>query len=728
MGYKTMALARAFRISVAVLIVCNGVGLISNSASAGISIANTSISVAQTRDGRTITLGYQLTSTSDTPAQLVASLTGPSAEVVKDLLITGFNVNVTTGTNWYYRDFQVNLPPYAATGPSTLYDVVYTVKWGTSSSTSITKPDILTMQSPIPVRIPILMYHKIGPALYSQYWNTTDMLRAQMAALRAYGYTALTCRELMDIRAGLAAAPAKPIMLTFDGGYQNFYTDALPIIMAENYKTVMFLLTGVMGTDNSWDGDNNPVINFMTWDEVTAAYATGQMDLESHSVTHPDLTTSGSTKRKQELENSRNDLRSRYGAPVDFFCYPYGSYNDTVKRAVRDAGYFAAFAAWGGVETTCSDKYALKRVPIYWDAVTDYDPSKPGSFFFTKIGDSLAIPTITISQIRYLDPITGNPFSGGELQWGQTVKVQVTATNSGAASDVIASLALDTDTNSANGSVYDTHSVNPMQDILVTAWTGQKTFEWLWTVPVDAPTGQYYSKVSFHDRFYVLGFLKPAYQQAFSIKSNLIQIESAKQQNSGTLVSVKNAVVSAEFPDFFYLEADSRACGIRVEKTGHGLMPNIRASVAGSVAINASGEMCIVASYAASVGVGHIEPLGMINSALGGGSVGYQDGVWGWQTVRNETTGSLEKRWMQVSGLNNIGLLVRVWGQVKSVDAQSRTLVINDGSGQDIECTWVDNISIDPGWTYVTVTGISSCRKEGDELRPLVLIVSVEGS
>ena len=163
-------------------------------------------------------------------------------KVVKDDIPAGVSVAVQPGTNWYYRQFRINLPPYASSGASVFYDITYVVRWDASESASLKRSDILKMLAPMPVRVPILMYHKIGDALYSQYWNTTDMLRAQLAALRAYGYTALTCQELMDIRAGLAPAPAKPILLTFDGGYQNFWLDAIPILMQHDYRAVMFLL------------------------------------------------------------------------------------------------------------------------------------------------------------------------------------------------------------------------------------------------------------------------------------------------------------------------------------------------------------------------------------------------------------------------------------------------------------------------------------------------------
>lgn len=68
-------------------------------------------------------------------------------------------------------------------GPSAMYSVVYRVSWGASQSTSVTRTNLLNVASPVSVRVPILMYHKIGDALYSQYWITAQMLAGQMAAL-----------------------------------------------------------------------------------------------------------------------------------------------------------------------------------------------------------------------------------------------------------------------------------------------------------------------------------------------------------------------------------------------------------------------------------------------------------------------------------------------------------------------------------------------------------------
>lgn len=701
------------KVAITLVLVCGLVSLSGQIACAlTLSIVDTSVSETSTRDGRTLTLGYRITSDGETDARLAATLVGPvpSNDTVTDMMPGGVSVHVHAGTDWYYRDFLINLGPGASQGSNKYYSVTYTVNWGSDQTTSLTRSGILTMLSPISIRIPCLMYHKIGDALYSQYWNTTDMLRNQMAALKAYGYTSVTCRELMNYRAGLAAPPAKPIMITFDGGYQNFYLYALPIISSFGFKPVMFLLTGVMGQDNSWDGDNNPVIMFMTWQEVAACYGDHNLqyiDLQSHTVTHPNLTTASAATRDYELTHSRELIQQYFpDDPVDFFCYPYGAYNTTVKSACRANGYFAAWAAGGGVETTCSDKWAIKRVPVYWDAVTDYDPAKPSSFFFTMIGDPLVVPSITINSVSFLDAATGSPIT--QLKWGQTVRVRVIATNSGAAADVGARLILDDNTDPSDGVAYDSHTDDPGQDIIAVSWTGQKTFEWLWTAPVDAPTTQYTARVRFEDKFFVMGFARGSYS-AFTVKSDLAYLGNAKTLWDGTWVAFKRAAVTAAWPDYFYIETDSRTMGLRVEKPGHGITAGSIVNVAGKLVTNESGERCLAAGYAVRTGATKIAPVAMTNRAIGGAALGQQEGVFG------------------SYGLNNIGLLVRVWGRVKSLDTANRVLVIDDGSGVDLKCVWANGIAVDPEWDYVTLTGVSSCERAGGRLSRLVLVTSAAG-
>ena len=195
-------------------------------------------------------------------------------------------------------------------------------------------------------------------------------------------------------------------------------------------------------------------------------------------------------------------------------------------------------------------------------------------------------------------------------------------------------------------------------------------------------------------------------------------INEAKRLPNDTPVTMSAAIVSAAWTDVFYIEADDMSSGIRVEKAAHGLTDeNVRANVVGTLKTNSDGERYIQASTAGPAGSGSVGPLGMPNRSLGGGDFAYDPGPpeIGQQGVTGGT------------GLNNIGLLVQIWGRVTEIEAVDPPAVptwfkIDDGSGVNVKCVVPDEVTIDSDWDYVVVTGISSCEKIGDDLYRLIRV------
>lgn len=175
--------------------------------------------------------------------------------------------------------------------------------------------------------------------------------------------------------------------------------------------------------------------------------------------------------------------------------------------------------------------------------------------------------------------------------------------------------------------------------------------------------------------------------------------------------------VTAAWPDVFYVEQPDRACGIRVEKAGHGLAAGQSATVEGVMGTTTDGERMINATSASGSAGQALPALGMTSRSLGGAdSAGYSaaDGT-GQQGVTGGT------------GLNNIGLLVRVAGRVTFVDPGGQFFTLWDGSVVE-DADGHDGVRVSaPGLTlpaldeFATVTGISSCYKSGADLYPRVL-------
>ncbi|HBB03018.1 MAG: hypothetical protein US89_C0004G0082 [Candidatus Peregrinibacteria bacterium GW2011_GWF2_38_29] len=194
------------------------------------------------------------------------------------------------------------------------------------------------------VKLPILMYHYIRPLnpkmteLDRGLSLTPEEFDAQMIYLNENGFTTVFPDEMMDALDGKSVLPKKPIMLTFDDGYEDFYTNAFPIIKKYNIKAVSFLIVNYIGTNR-----------YMTEAQILEINKSGLVDFESHSMSHPFLTRVDKERLKKEVVDSKAALEKLLGKKINYFCYPYGDLNYTsVVAAVQEAGYRSAFTVYYG--------------------------------------------------------------------------------------------------------------------------------------------------------------------------------------------------------------------------------------------------------------------------------------------------------------------------------------------------------------------------------------------
>lgn len=207
---------------------------------------------------------------------------------------------------------------------------------------------------------------------------------------------------------------------------------------------------------------------------------------------------------------------------------------------------------------------------------------------------------------------------------------------------------------------------------------------------------------------------------------------------NGSSVDIPRAVVTANYQGAIYVENADRSWGIRVD-TNQAYEKGTAVGVAGTIFTDiTTGERCIVNTgcYPASiVNLGKakcIGPLGLNTYSVSGGQLGLQDAVWAKRWVKIPGDGS-ELKWMQASGLNNIGLLVKVWGKVTQIDPDGRYFYLDDGAGllDDTKTGDISNVGVRiaaDGRSYtngqfLTVTGISSSFKCQDgKLRRLIKV------
>lgn len=201
-------------------------------------------------------------------------------------------------------------------------------------------------------RIPILAFHVIGDpppgAPHPELFDSPATFRAQIAWLARHGYHGVTLDAVYRYwrSAGWLALPRRPIVLSFDDGYPEDVRIALPILRARHWPAVLNLQIGNLVPAR-----------------VRQPLAAG-WEIDAHTFTHPDLTRVGAAQLLREVAGSRKWIQSVFGAPANFFCYPFGRYNATVIAAVRRAGYVGAVTETPGDASRANGIYRLHRIEI----------------------------------------------------------------------------------------------------------------------------------------------------------------------------------------------------------------------------------------------------------------------------------------------------------------------------------------------------------------------------
>ena len=202
--------------------------------------------------------------------------------------------------------------------------------------------------------IPILMYHVLESpqpgAPYPELYVKSSDFAAQVRWLAKHGYRAVTLRQAYDYWRHGTPLPAKPVVLTFDDGYRSVYTVGLPTLRRYGWVGVLNL-----AVEHEWT-DLPP--RFI-WKLVAAGW-----ELDSHTLTHVDVTTVDQAKLVKEIAGSRTFLQHQYHQPIAFFCYPAGKYDDAAIAEVRKAGYLAATTTNYGAASPKQGLFTLDRVRI----------------------------------------------------------------------------------------------------------------------------------------------------------------------------------------------------------------------------------------------------------------------------------------------------------------------------------------------------------------------------
>lgn len=207
------------------------------------------------------------------------------------------------------------------------------------------------------IHVPILVYH------YVEYVrDPKDTIRKsldiipvtfekQIQTLKGGGYNFITTAELGQYLDGKRQLPQRPIVLTFDDGYSDFYTDVFPVLKKYNVVATEYIIS-----------NNLDKPNYMTTDEVKEIAESGLVEIGAHTVHHRNLKSMPLDEVKVEIEKSKEDLENTFGIKVVSFAYPYGGFNEKVAEFVRKAGFTNAVTTKGGYMVDQENRFTLFRI------------------------------------------------------------------------------------------------------------------------------------------------------------------------------------------------------------------------------------------------------------------------------------------------------------------------------------------------------------------------------
>jgi len=207
--------------------------------------------------------------------------------------------------------------------------------------------------------VPILMYHhiRINPkpndSVLAALSVSPTQLEQQLTYLSSHNYSAITLDELSDALDGKVSLPENPVVLTFDDGYKNFYENAFPLLKKYHMKAVQFVATDVVNTQA-----------YLTWDQITEMNKSRLIEFGAHTRHHANLPELSPNSIVDEIMGSKIKLERHLRKQVNWFAYPYGSYNDFIKQTVANSGFKGAVSTIYGAAQSKDNVFLSPRIMV----------------------------------------------------------------------------------------------------------------------------------------------------------------------------------------------------------------------------------------------------------------------------------------------------------------------------------------------------------------------------
>lgn len=287
-----------------------------------------------------------------------AAATGLTLESEQPLHISGLDTIESTddgilangrpfgqGATYLYSPEEGGLLPLLETAEALSYPTWTDEENGVTYIT----PAARAFELPENVKVPVLMYHAVSDDMWgiNELFVSPSSMDEQLAYLVENGYDPIWFEDLAHVE-----DYDKPVILTFDDGYDDNYTELLPLLQKHNVKATVFVIGNAAGMTHK-----------MTAEQIREMADSGLVSIQSHGYTHDDMDVMGEDTLEFELGESKRVITRLTGRIPYVLCYPTGKYSDlTLEVGARH--YLFGIKMVGGLYNTSDDPFLVSRYYI----------------------------------------------------------------------------------------------------------------------------------------------------------------------------------------------------------------------------------------------------------------------------------------------------------------------------------------------------------------------------
>lgn len=203
--------------------------------------------------------------------------------------------------------------------------------------------------------VPILMYHGISKQDNESLCVTPYNFLKQIAYIKKMGYNVMSLDELVEGMKSKRHFKHNTVVITFDDGYEDNYTNARCVLKDYDFPATIFLISNYIDKEG-----------YLKSYQIQEMLKSGKITFGAHTRNHTYLPgIKDKIGLKDEIAGSKKDIEAKIGVKIDYFCYPTGGFTTQIKQIVKDARYKGACTTGNrSVDRFNKDTYELKRIKV----------------------------------------------------------------------------------------------------------------------------------------------------------------------------------------------------------------------------------------------------------------------------------------------------------------------------------------------------------------------------